>query len=248
MTFDKVADRVRKLRALSESSNPHEAAAAAAEAQRLILEHQLDPETLATDAGAVGLVEEDVLPLVDRHEAIVWEELLASAVAYANGCATVAILDEDSDSHLAYCLTGDESLKVLRELRVVGSHDGVAGVRLLFPILHAELRRIGRLWVSTHDADGICDFMLGAATTVATRLIKERQTAMAGLSGSATALVAVTAGKIEDFMRTRGFHKNTINPEIRDGRSFDAGAEAGRAVETSVGPQRQGERRQLTGG
>jgi hypothetical protein len=93
---DAVLSRVRKLLALAESPNVHEAAAAAAAAQALIARHRL--------AGLLRAEAED--PITDGREAPLettrrlrkWKIALASGLARANGC--VAYTAEHADQTL----------------------------------------------------------------------------------------------------------------------------------------------------
>jgi len=81
--------RVRKLLALANSPNPHEAAVAAARAQALIETHRLQAWLHAEQQ-----VEEDPDPIVDARDAPLetsrrlrkWKVALAGALAEVNGC------------------------------------------------------------------------------------------------------------------------------------------------------------------
>lgn len=85
MASDLVLDRVRKLLALATSPNVHEAAAAAARAQRLIAEHRLD-QWLAAEADPDPIVDAADEPLEVGRRARKWKVALACALAELNGC------------------------------------------------------------------------------------------------------------------------------------------------------------------
>ncbi|MEQ1565975.1 MAG: DUF2786 domain-containing protein [Myxococcota bacterium] len=95
---DPVVDRVRKLLALAGSPNVHEAAAAAARAQRLIEAHRLEGWFAAPDAP-------DPDPIVDGwHEPLEvarrirkWKVALAAGLADANDCLVYTGRAEDGE-------------------------------------------------------------------------------------------------------------------------------------------------------
>jgi hypothetical protein len=146
-----VLARVRKLLALSESPNVHEAAAAAAAAQALIAQHRL--------AGVLRA--ETEAPITDGREAPLesarrlrkWKIALASGLARANGC--VAYTAEQADH---------------TELLLVGRAADRDAVQAIWDWLVQRLELLSathgagksRAW---HDA-----FRIGAAEAVVARL------------------------------------------------------------------------------
>jgi len=83
--IDKIADRVRKLLALAQSDNEHEAAAAAARASKLIAEHNLSEAQIAADKGeAFQPVTTDYILRSKRLAN--WKVRLAGGVARACDC------------------------------------------------------------------------------------------------------------------------------------------------------------------
>jgi len=97
-------DRVRKLLALATSPNPHEAAVAAAHAQKLIEAHRLHEWLAATDE--VGC---DPDPIEDGRDAPLetarrirkWKIVLANVLAEANGCVAFTYTAEGRDEAIA---------------------------------------------------------------------------------------------------------------------------------------------------
>lgn len=93
--------KVRKLLALATSSNPHEAALAAARAQRLIEAHRLEQWLLAEHAE-----KDDPDPIVDAREAPLevarkvrkWKVALACALADVNGCVAYVLARGDDEA------------------------------------------------------------------------------------------------------------------------------------------------------
>lgn len=79
----KIADRIKKLLALATSANPHEAAQAAAEAQRLMVEHDLSEACLEEGPGPV--VEHVVQEPDGSSRACMWRASLADKLGEAMG-------------------------------------------------------------------------------------------------------------------------------------------------------------------
>lgn len=82
--LDRVLDRVRKLLALATSSNVHESALAAAQAQALIDRYRL--ESILADVTAEPITDGSEAPLERARRPRKWRLVLASALAEANGC------------------------------------------------------------------------------------------------------------------------------------------------------------------
>lgn len=80
-------EKIRKLRALSLSENVHEAAAAAAAAERLIQEHNVAEAELeaASDAQVEAPTREDLAEVGTSSPT--WKLFLSSALEKAHGCA-----------------------------------------------------------------------------------------------------------------------------------------------------------------
>ncbi len=85
-----VLDRVRKLLALATSANIHEAAAAAARAQRLIDEHRLQDLLDAEDAAPAFEDARDA-PIETSKRLRPWKAALASVLAEASGCVAYTL-------------------------------------------------------------------------------------------------------------------------------------------------------------
>lgn len=89
MSHDAVIEKIKKLRALAQSTNAHEAANAAAAAERLLQEHRLsEAELEANDVETVGGAEEDAAPVDTLGEKITrWKDLLLAALCRGHGCS-----------------------------------------------------------------------------------------------------------------------------------------------------------------
>lgn len=80
MTRDQALKKIKKCLALGKSQNPHEAAAAMRQAQKLMAEHSLDEQ----DVSMADVSESKVSAVSQAH--IKWESALLSMVAEAFGC------------------------------------------------------------------------------------------------------------------------------------------------------------------
>ncbi len=211
---DKLLDRVRKLLALAESPNVHEAALAAARAQALIDAHRLQGLLDAEEDAPV--VDGRSAPLESGRRLRKWKVVLASALAGLNGC-------------LAYT----DRVGKLKRIVLVGTEDDRAAVGVLWDWL---VRRIE--WLSAthgagqdrrwHDA-----FRIGAAQTIAGRLQASQEAGTAALESAA--LVVVTAGLARRQARTADFAEKNLN--LKPGRGvrvdpvgYRAGLRAGAEV------------------
>ncbi len=176
MPDDAVLDRVRKLLALATSPNVHEAAAAAARAQRLVEQHRLEGWLAAERAEA-----DDPDPIEDARDEPLevarrlrkWKRVLASGLAEVNGC-------------VAYTLEAPDGERLV----LVGRSRDRAAVRELWEWLTKRIEWLSateggkrpRAW---HDA-----FRIGAAESIVERL---RQAGEDVRHAEPTALVVVDA-------------------------------------------------------
>lgn len=182
--LDAVTLKVRKLLRLAENNpNPNEAANAAAQAQRLIDEHQLSQAMLEIDSQQPvnGLDDEPVrdftydAPLDAPKKMDRWRVTLAGSLARANACRIL--------------IYGS------RAIGLVGRPSDADAVRHLYAFLTRELeqlttehgRRMGRTWRN--------NFRLGVVDTIQRKLADEREAfrheARESAAGSSVALLRI---------------------------------------------------------
>jgi hypothetical protein len=230
---ERVVERIRKLLALSTSTNPNEAARAAEKAVELAQRHNLDLAQID------GLAPD---PYVERScnvgGASQWRWLLMSAVARANFCRA---------------LRRRERGRLLASMFVIGEPHNVAVCEFLFGYLAREIERLAsKGWRRAHLVYGEHvevrswknDFRRGAVATIDGRL-RERSQLFAGGSPQAEALVLLKdAALIEAVER---FHPNvpTTTVRVRPGAAYQQGQWAARDIalqravaSTSLGGQR----------
>ncbi len=174
---DKLLERVRKLLALAESPNVHEAAAAAARAQALITQYKLQG-LLERRARDEALSDGRDAPLESTRKIRKWKSVLAAALARANGCEAYTLAVGRRQEHLC----------------VAGHPDDQAAVAALWDWLVRRLE-----WLSaTHGAGESREwhesFRIGAAEIIGERLATvedaEREALVDGTRAE-TALVAL---------------------------------------------------------
>lgn len=132
MTRERIIEKVRKLLALSNSSNEHEAALAAAHAQRLLAEHNLCMSELDVKEEGAGEVELEVARTVPK-----WLSSLFATVANGFDCFPV-VTTTATASRLRFIGVGEDPL--------------VASCTLQF--LMQELRRLASAYLRATEASG----------------------------------------------------------------------------------------------
>ncbi len=213
-----VLDRVRKLLALAQSPNVHEAAAAAAKAQALIAAHRLEA-LLAAEAAAEARaeadpIEEQVLERAKRLRR--WKAVLAAGLAEVNGC-------------IAYT----REVGRASELVLAGRAADRAAVLAMWEGLVRQLTWLSATVGGDQDKRWHDDFRVGAAATVIDRLRACEAEAAAGLS--ATALEKVQPALALRHRAVTEYADQKLN--LKQGRgirvdpdAYDRGRAAGRAV------------------
>lgn len=187
---ERVVERIRKLLALSTSSNAHEAALAAERAVEIAQRYNLDLAALES-VQADPYIEQ----VVDVGAAAAWRWLLMSSVARANFCR--ALRRRVAGRHAA-------------EMFLLGERHNIAVAEFLYHYLARELDRLTERswrrasWVYGQHVSARSwkhDFRRGAVATIDERL-SERAARFAAESGAASALVhAKDAGLIAALNR-----------------------------------------------
>ena len=134
-------DKIRKLQALGQSDNPHEAALAMAHAQRLMLKYQISEAMIAQEGGVDGVEHEEITnthaPLWRERRNATWFDRLAVALCEAHGCKAYG--DRE------YAINGNgRSVRTHSLLRVIGRASDVNVVRYLLQYCRAEVERLER--------------------------------------------------------------------------------------------------------
>jgi len=144
-------DKVRKLLALSRSTNVHEAAAAAARAQELIDRYRLEELLEAEESATQDPVEEEVLETARRQRR--WKTVLAARLAEIN-CSVAFLREEGRQRHIV----------------LAGRAADRSAVRSLWDWLVPQLEWLSATHGAGHDKRWHDDFRIGAVETIAARL------------------------------------------------------------------------------
>lgn len=219
MTQQQAIDKALKLLRLAKSSNQHEAALAAAQAQRIIDEHKLDIEAIDYDAQDKERDAEEVRDFgyadpLDKysHESTHrWYLQLASIVARANGCHTIYANRIFNEELNAGCM-----------IKIVGHPSDVQTVRYLYAVLKGEVQRItkentkGNSWAYRRA------FSLGVVDTISRKLSEQKQAtqkeARQKFEHNPMALVRVNAALAKIEKRTLAVSQYIEGMRLRKGR------------------------------
>jgi hypothetical protein len=156
MTPNPILERIRKLRALSRSASAHEAAAAAAIAEKLIAEHGIAEAMLDAGDGEEDIGDHDPLDVMAAGRFVHWKSYLLSNLCDLHGCAH------------CYAVEGGRRVAVF-----FGRRSDVDIVKDLYGWLSSEVERLSskaargksKEWTSSYRLGcvrGIGDAMLAA--------------------------------------------------------------------------------------
>jgi len=201
--LEKVKDRVRKLLALAEN-NPsvEEAAAAAAQAQRLMEKYRLDKMMTDLESGKVEEAEigEDDEFLDSAGRLSQWRVGLASALADSNSC------------HI-YLAKGYRKTSIA----LVGSPEDRNMVRFMYDTLSLKIDRMCRIWCAEQSferGEGRVagnNFRLGAVATIRERLVDANLDAQKDAKEKAQATGdANTIARFEDVFTDRQARQEAV--------------------------------------
>ena len=218
---ERVIRRVRKLLALRDSPNVHEAAAAAEMAQALICKHRLERLLAASEHNPLDRVQHRLLSSSRRLRR--WTTVLAAELAAVNDCVSFVRKNPDRT----------------KDLIVVGDPEDLIAFEALWEWLVPVMK-----WLSASDGGGTGkkwhdDFRVGAATVIARRLRAATDSTRDSLSGpELTALTPKHQAKLSTLHRAA-----TDRWGLRPGRrlsvnlaAFEAGQAAGERLDLTPAP------------
>lgn len=200
---DKILDRIRRLLALSTSSNEFEAALAASKAQDLLLKYNLEMSQIKQDRGDEVERWNFQTPLFD-----VWLGPLMNAVATANLCRVV-----QGKSYMPGHRNGNDFVpgRDMREFYLFGKRPNLEVTEFMYAYLAAEIDRL------TPKGKGVkykTSFRIGAVNTVAERLRQELKNFQS--SEETRALIVVSDTALAEKVRE-------AFPKLSKGRSVNVG-------------------------
>lgn len=220
MPEDRLIDRVRKLLALAESPNEHEAALAAERAQELMLKYGIElAQVAARKERKIGVDHEEVTGKVDP-----WRRELAQAVARSLGGRTV---------------WWNEYRKWTGGIEFWGQAGTVPSMIAMYEYLEGQLIAISAIEASkvTHVTAARSmqwrrSFLAGAVSRINTRLIKRRAEVAKASRDNSKALVLVRESVKEaiDNHYPEGL-ETTRGTRAVDAAAYESGREAGDNVD-----------------
>lgn len=221
-SVSKIAERIRRLLALTASSNVHEAAAAAAEAQRLMQAHKLSAADVEAEDG--NKISE--LPLGSQGYMAPWKFSLVTNVARAFFCEVIAL-----------------RLRSRRKIRVIGRKNDAEVAIGVFNYLVKEIDRLADEDAEHYMARSMIEsgaidirtykekFREGAAMGVTNRL-KQETAAFTTSSETALAVVNKSKDELRDYLKSKYGASKTVEQKKPDSiaaeeaflRGYDRGA------------------------
>ncbi|MEH1922231.1 DUF2786 domain-containing protein [Nostoc sp.] len=170
LELEKIADKIRKLFALSQSPNEAEASAAAVKAQEMLTRHNLSIASLQD--WTPQPLEEEVIRQFKRMTS--WKFILLSGVCWGNYCCAIA----------RHYHSGSKMIILGRKVNIVST-------RIQFEYLEQTIERLAKQAVGDRAFRNA--FKLGAANRLVNRILENReQQKNGGIAGTAES-VAVPA-------------------------------------------------------
>jgi hypothetical protein len=213
MSNEKIIARIKALRALATSSNVHEAAAAAAQAARLLLEHDLAEADVQTSE-PVEAPTQDAVPLdVYGSKVARWRSALATFLIKQHGC--YGWVRHTADGKWAQV--------------IVGRRGDVETVRYMYAWLTTEITRIAQATGRGNGRSWFNSFYWGAVSGIREQMMKTTAEVRSHATGTALAVVdaRLVASRALAPPGLRSFGK--VAP-LRDGDGYRRGQEAGRSM------------------
>jgi hypothetical protein len=206
-----ILEKIKKLFALSGSSNPNEAASAAAKAQALLMQHNL------TMAHLEATPEEDEYRCAFIDTGVrVWSRSLLNTLALNNFC--VLVYDRRMKKS---ALIGK---KTDREVVVVLYHSLLAQLQSMAAIAYGESRS------DRHQGSWRNDFYLGAVVCIQNRLQAQKD-AQAAASNACRALIVTSDAALNQAMDLLyPDAKSERQTRVYETEAYTAGREAGDRV------------------
>jgi hypothetical protein len=223
---ERIMDKIRKLLALSTSSNPAEAAAASAKAQELVQQYNLELSRIQQEAKPVYLRQ-----VTDIGSSLYWRRWLMSVLAQAQFCHSIA-------------------LNATKTVALIGEQHNIDVVVYLYGYIVAELERLAREAYRTSDrtlafAAWRNTFCVGAVSVLKQRFAEQEQRFVAQAEES-RALVVVKDSALQEAVKrlTQGKISTVTSRMQADADAYERGQAAGRTIPLRHGVQ-GGEQRTL---
>jgi hypothetical protein len=214
-----VIGKVQKLLALSKSSNPNEAANAAAAANKLIDEYRLSEMDLSTEEQELDPMVEDDGYVYETGRIIPWKSALVRNLAAHYGVAHF------NDNHYP------EGRKVSR-YKLIGRTSDIHIVRYMFTWLSVECQRLADTNAKGSGRVFVASYCEGFVQGVANQLRASRQEAKATATSSAIIKLDARLQESQNFMYAQHDLRKSKGKSFaqRDYGAFAAGQQQGQNI------------------
>lgn len=221
-----IVDKIRKLLALSKSSNEHEAARALEQANRLLLLHNLEMKDVEGENDLSKIVEDD---LEVGGRIMNWKKLILQAVLKLNNCDLISAYAK-KDGKLGY-----KASDFNRCLKAIGKRHNIDISVSMYDYLKKTQERKIKI-NNPHDKNA---FRIGFAHAIYDKIeeIIYNREKEKGTVNDCTALVVVEKALIDKYKKEKfeGLQMKSYGAKKVDAKSFYAGQAAGR--QTSLNGQ-----------
>lgn len=220
MDIYQVIDKVKKLRSLTHSSNAHEAANAAAAANKLIDAYRLSEHDISVENGELDPIIEDDSYIYETGRIIPWKNVLIHVLTTHYGVA----------HYIDACYP--EGRKVSK-FKLVGRTSDIHIVRYMFAWLIAECQRLADAQVKGHGRVAVASYCEGFVTGLASQLQASRKEAQQAASSEAIIKLDARLQESRNFMYQKHSnmkHVKTKSHSQRDVGAFIAGQQQGKNI------------------
>lgn len=199
MTTQEAIDKARKLLALAAgSTNPNEAAIAAARAQEILDRHRLSEAMLEAEDSTSKETVDFGLPLEELKKSSTWKGRLARSVAEANSC-------------MVYITSSGRSFEKKVSIQIVGRPSDIAKTQYMYSYLVSETDRLTQANGKGQGKTWCNNYRLGIVDAVHERL----QTTMTTVV-EATKEDPIDSKKVVQALMIINNHKNEVDRFVKE--------------------------------
>ncbi len=212
MTKEQISDKIRKLLALSKSSNEHEASLALANANKLLMKHNLEMKDLE-EIDLNCIIEEVVM---SAGRIMNYKPIMLNAILELNNCEMLI----HSVAH---------GNKIIKAIKAIGKKQNIEVSISMYDYLMNTMERKMR----EENPRNKTSFRLGFSYSIARKIkeiIMERNRQDNDVA--CTALVIQEKKMAKDFMhdKYKNIRTKKAKSSYRDQASFNSGVQAGRST------------------
>jgi len=208
---EKIVDKIRKLLALSESSNEHEALLAMENANKLLMKHNLEMSDVS-EVDLNEMIEDDI---ISGKRIMTYKTNLLNSVMKLNNCEII----------VHNRVRGEKIVKAL------GKKHNIQVSVSMYEYLIATMEKIAK----KERVSNLNSFRIGFAYSInqkVNEIIRERNKKQNEFDEACTALVVVEKALVKKFMREKypNIRTTSTKSSISDQASYMSGRSAGASV------------------